>query len=241
MNVLIIGATSGIGRGLALYYLEKGCKVAVTGRRTDLLASLKEKSPDKVFTFINDITAGKASQVIDQADKEIGRIDIIIICAGFGENNIELKADFELKTVNTNVFGFTDYAVASYNYLKSKSGGTLAAISSIASLRGGWSAPSYYASKAYVSNYLEGLRIKNFKEKANIAVCNLIPGFVDTALAKGVGDGDEGLFWVAPVDKAVKQIAAAIDKKKPYTYITKRWRFIAWAMKILPYWFYRYF
>lgn len=238
MNILITGATSGIGRALALHYLGQGCKVAATGRRAELLASLKEEHPDKVFTFVNDVSAGNGAGVIAQAAAEMGGIDIIIINAGFGEINTELSADFELKTVNTNIFGFTDYAVAAYRYFKKKGGGTLAGVSSIASLRGGWDSPSYYASKAYVSNYLEGLRVKSFKEKANIAVCDLVPGFVNTALAKDVGGS--GLFWVAPVDKAAKQIAGAIDKKRPYTYITKRWRLIAWAMKTMPYRLYRY-
>lgn len=239
-NVLVIGATSGIGRGLCLEYLKLGCKVAASGRRGDLLETLKQEDPQKVFTYINDVTTATATQLITAAEKEMGGLDIIIICAGFGDINTELSTEVELKTVNVNVYGFTDCAVAAYRYFKKKGGGTLAGISSIASFRGGSDSPSYYASKAYVSNYLEGLRIKSFKEKAGIAVCTIIPGFVDTVLAKGVGEGNQGLFWVAPVPKAAKQIINAIDKKKKRAYITKRWWIIARILKIVPDFIYKH-
>ena len=93
--------------------------------------------------------------------------------------------------------------------------------------------PSYYASKAYVSNYLEGLRKKAVKNKLKLNVCTVIPGFVDTALAQGVG-GNDGLFWMAPVDKAAAQIASALRRGKNIAYITRRWRLIAWLLKIIP-------
>jgi len=240
MNILVVGGTTGIGKGLALNYLEQeDYRVAITGRKAAALAAIKEKYPDNAVTFVHDVTAGGAENIIAKTDSEMGKIDTIVIVAGIGEINLMLTGDLELRTVSTNVFGFTDYAIAAYNYFKANGGGTLAAISSIASFRGGWAAPAYYASKAYVRNYLEGLRVRSFKEKANVSVCNLIPGYVDTKLGETVGG--KKLFWMAPVDKAVKQIAYAIDKKKPHAYITKRWWFVAQAMKAAPYWLYRHF
>ena len=55
------------------------------------------------------------------------------------------------------------------------------------------------------------------------------PGFVDTAMAKG-----EGLFWVTPVDKAVKQIKKAISDRKKVAFISKRWKYVAWLFKLIP-------
>lgn len=237
-NILIIGGTSGIGRALAECYLTLGCVVGVSGRRQALLDELKRGNPQRVFTYAADITALSCADTINRAHEDMGKIDIIIICSGIGEINSSLQPAPELDTAKTNVLGFTDAAVAAYNYfeknLPQRGGqGALAGISSIASFRGSDLAPSYYASKAYVSNYLEGLRKKAVKNKLNLKVCTVIPGFVDTALAKGVG-GKEGLFWVAPTDKAARQIARAIEKGKPVAYITKRWRLIAWILKILP-------
>lgn len=242
-NILITGATSGIGRGLCLEYLKRGCKIAITGRRANLLAEVKSFSPAKVFTYLNDVWECKAPEIIKQAAADMGGIDTIIICAGTGDINFDLAEDIELCTVRTNVLGFTDYAIAGYKYLADYCSRTevecrLAGISSIASFRGSYAAPAYYASKAYVSNYLEGLRIKAYKSGFSLSVTTVIPGFIDTALAKGVG-GTEGLFWVAPVSKACRQISVALDKKKEIVYITKKWRIIAWLLKVLPAWLYR--
>jgi short-subunit dehydrogenase len=107
--------------------------------------------------------------------------------------------------------------------------GHLVGISSIASIRGGRAAPSYNASKAYESNYLEGLRQKVKNMALPITVTEIIPGFVDTAMAKG-----EGIFWSAPPHKAAVQIFEAIGAKKSKAYITKRWSVIAWFLKLLP-------
>ena len=69
--------------------------------------------------------------------------------------------------------------------------GHIVGISSIAAIRGNGDAPAYNASKAFVSNYLEGIRQKVSKLNLNITVTDIQSGFVDTAMAKG-----EGLFWV---------------------------------------------
>ena len=62
-----------------------------------------------------------------------------------------------------------------------------------------------------------------------IYTTDIRPGFVDTAMAKG-----EGLFWVTPVDKAVKQIKKAISKKKKVAFISKRWRYVTILFRLLP-------
>ena len=71
-------------------------------------------------------------------------------------------------------------------------------------------------------NYTEGLRQKAAKLPYPLYLTDIRPGFVDTAMAKG-----EGLFWVTPLDKAVRQIYKAITRKKKIYYISKRWRYIA--------------
>lgn len=90
-------------------------------------------------------------------------------------------------------------------------------------------APAYNASKAYQINYMEGLRQKATKSPYSIYTTDIRPGFVDTAMAKG-----EGLFWVTPVDKAVKQIKKAISKKKKVAFISKRWRYVTILFRLLP-------
>jgi short-subunit dehydrogenase len=130
--------------------------------------------------------------------------------------------------------GFVKIASFSFNYFRKQRHGQLAVISSVAALRGNSFAPAYSASKAYVSNYAEGLNIKARKLKVDIVVTDIRPGFVKTSMAKG-----EGQFWVAPVEKAARQIRTAIAAKKRVAYITKRWWLIAAIMKRVPFWIYR--
>ena len=75
---------------------------------------------------------------------------------------------------------------------------------------------------------MEGLRQKATKSPYSIYTTDIRPGFVDTAMAKG-----EGLFWVTPVDKAVKQIKKAISKKKKVAFISKRWRYVTILFRLL--------
>ena len=135
----------------------------------------------------------------------------------------------EKETIDVNVSGFAAMANVSFEYFRGRGGGQLAGISSIAAIRGGGEAPAYNASKAFVSNYLEGLRQKACKMKLSLTVTDIQPGFVDTPMARG-----EGLFWVAPPKKAAKQIFDAIKNKRNHAYVTKRWRLIAWLLKLLP-------
>jgi len=99
----------------------------------------------------------------------------------------------------------------------------------MASLTGNRHVPAYHASKAFQASYMESLWMKSKRtKKAKIHVTNILPGYVDTDII--IGD----TFWMAPLDKAVNQIYAAIKKKKRKAYITKRWRLVALAMKIVP-------
>ena len=157
------------------------------------------------------------------------QVDLIIHNSGIGENNFSLEWKKDLPTIQTNVLGATRIYQLSYNYFKDQGFGHLVGITSIASLAGNRHVAAYHASKAYQSNYLESLWMKARKtNKANISITNILPGYVDTDIITGP------TFWMAPLDKAVKQIFSAIKKKKRKAYITKRWRLVAIMMRILP-------
>ncbi|MCL2376713.1 MAG: SDR family NAD(P)-dependent oxidoreductase [Defluviitaleaceae bacterium] len=95
------------------------------------------------------------------------------------------------------------------NYFIGKKSGHLVFMSSVAASRGSAKGPAYNASKAYASNYLEGIRCKVEKLNLKITVTDIKDGLVDTAMAKG-----EGLFWAMPLGKAAKQIYNALLKRK---------------------------
>jgi short-subunit dehydrogenase len=97
-------------------------------------------------------------------------------------------------------------------------------------LRGSHALTAYSASKAFISNYMEGLRLRFAKKKINITVTDIRPGYVDTPMTKG----NKGMFWIASSQKAARQIFKAIEAKKDVAYITRRWAIVAFFLKILP-------
>jgi short-subunit dehydrogenase len=229
-KAIIIGATSGIGKGLARLLVYDGFKVGISGRRTELLESLKSENPDSYSIRTLDIKDTKVSvEKLEELTTELGGLDLLIISSGTGEINEKLDFEIEKRTIDTNVIGFTCIANWAFNYFANQKSGHLVAISSIGGLRGSRQAPAYNATKAYQINYLEGLRQKATKHKEQIFITDIRPGLVDTEMAKG-----EGLFWVMPVEKTVRQIYKAIINKKKIVYVTKRWGLIASLLKVMP-------
>lgn len=229
-KAIIIGATSGIGKGLALKLANENYTVGITGRRTKLLVELKSQKPNLFYPKTFDISdTDKIVEDLEDLTKQLGGLDLLIISSGTGDLNEKLNYEIEKRTIETNVTGFTCVANWAFNYFENQKAGHLVAISSVGGLRGSRIAPAYNATKAYQINYLEGLRQKATKLKSHIFVTDIRPGFVDTAMAKG-----EGQFWVASVDKATNQIFDAIKKKKKIVYITKRWKIIGTILKGIP-------
>jgi len=231
-KVIIIGATSGIGRELAKIYSSKGYKIGITGRRENLLIELMEESPDSFIIRPFDISNPRENgKNLEELIRALGGLDLIVINSGVGYPNEELDFKIEYDTFETNIFGVAEIAVWSFNYFRKQGFGHIAFVSSIAGMRGGRFNPAYSASKAFQINYCEGLRVKANKSKLPIYVTDIRPGFVDTAMAKSPNK-----FWVAPPQKAAKQIYSALKRKKKIAYITKRWIIVAYILKLLPKW-----
>ena len=227
---IIIGATSGIGKELARLLVDDGFNVGITGRRTELLESLKSENPDSYFIKTFDVKDTKvAEDKLEELTSELGGLDLLILSSGTGDINDKLDFDIEIRTIETNVVGWTFISDWAFKYFEKQRYGHLTAISSIAGLRGSRQSTSYNATKAYQINYLEGLRQKATKLKEQIYITDIRPGLVSTEMAKG-----EGLFWVMPVEKTARQIYEAIKKKKKIAYVTKRWKLIAAIIKRIP-------
>jgi short-subunit dehydrogenase len=231
-KVIIIGATSGIGKALARMYSYAGCKVGITGRRENLLLELKNENPELYVIKSFDISLPDINvKNLDELINELGGLDLIIINSGTGNGNDELDFKIEKETIVTNVLGVTEISDWAFNYFRKQGYGQLALVSSIAGMRGGRTAPAYSASKAFIINYTEALRAKAKNLRLPIYVTDIRPGFVDTAMAKSPKK-----FWVATPQKAAKQIYSALNRKKKIAYITKRWLIFAYIIKLLPKW-----
>ena len=233
-KVIIIGATSGIGKELASQYVQRGWKVGITGRRKELLDERKKQEPENVFTACIDVQGDENILRVKALIQELNGMDLFIYNAGVGDISSRLDWEIEKKTYQTNVKGFIELAHFAFNYFIEKGEGQIAVISSIASIRGNSFAPAYSASKAFASNYCEGLSLKAKRLKKNVVITDIQPGFVATAMAKG-----KGRFWEAPVAKAVRQIISAISQKRRRVYITRRWALVAWIMKWVPWFVYK--
>ena len=231
MNIVIIGATSGIGKVLFLKYANADNRIGIVGRRANLLDELSRKYPSKTITAKADITnLEEIEQAINALHKELEHIDLVIVSSGTGDINAELDYNVERPTIDTNVTGWTFVIDTFYNIFEQQGHGHLVAITSAGGLRGEPMAPAYSASKAYQINYIEALRKKAFKSGSRIHVTDIRPGLVNTAMAKG-----DGLFWVMPVEKVASQIISAIRRQKSKTYVTKRWHVLAIINKNLPF------
>ncbi|VBB47581.1 Short-chain dehydrogenase/reductase SDR [uncultured Paludibacter sp.] len=231
-RAIVIGATSGIGKEISKLLAEDNYRVGITGRRTELLEEIRKLKPEFYITKTFDIREYEnIEENLETLVKSLGGLDLVVISSGTGKVSEKLDFEIEENTILTNSLGFTRIADWAMSYFENQKYGHLVGISSIAGLRGNRFSPAYAATKAFQINYLEGLRHRAAHLKLPIFVTDIRPGFVDTAMAQG-----DKIFWLVPVEKAGKQIFKAIKRKRKVVYVSKKWTFFAWFMKILPRW-----
>jgi short-subunit dehydrogenase len=233
-KIIIVGASSGIGREIASKYVGNSNRVGITGRRENLLNELKEKFPAQIFVSCFDVMESENQEKIRQLIDDLGGLDLLIYNSGYGDPSKELDWEIENTTVKTNVNGFVEIVNYAFNYFVEQGYGQIAITSSVAAVRGNSWAPAYSASKAFMSNYAEGLNIKARRLQKKVVITDVRPGFINTKMAKG-----NGQFWIIAKEKAAEEIIRAIEKKKRVAYITKRWWLVAQIMKLLPFNIYR--
>jgi short-subunit dehydrogenase len=231
-TAIIAGGSLGIGRALAHILAGDGYRVAIVARREKLLLELQREIGAACVVRQCDVAeTDRAMQVFGELVQELGRVDLVVNCAGVGFLNPELDWDKERQTISVNVAGFAAFANAAMRHFLAQGSGHLVNISSIAALCGSGICPAYNASKAFESLYLDGLRQRVRKSGLPITVTDIQPGFVDTAMSQG-----ERLFWVASPEKAARQIYQAIKKRRRHAYVTRRWRLVAWLLRWTPAW-----
>ena len=229
-RAIVIGATSGIGRALAERLAAEGYRGGVTGRREALLEELAASRPGSFCYAAADIMdPAAACAALERLAGELGGMDLCVVSAGTGDLNPGLDYALEEPAIRTNVVGWTAAVDWAYGRFEERGGGHLVVITSVGGLRGGGAAPAYNASKAYQINYAEGLRQRVAKSGLPVTITDIRPGLVDTAMAKG-----EGLFWVQPVAKTVRQILRAVERRRHVAVVTRRWRIAAWLLRHLP-------
>lgn len=210
--VMITGASSGIGRGLALQLAKRGARLGLVARRKDLLDEIVAEIPDKAMPLVADVQDAAAMKNAAAAlEKTYGPIDVLIANAGIGGTSdpINLDAAEVARTFNVNVVGAASSVAAVVPGMVARGAGHLVAISSLAAYRGIPKSASYGASKAALSLFFESLRL-DLKPKG-IDVSIIHPGFIKTPLTAG---REANMPFLMELDYAVGKILGAIERKR---------------------------
>jgi short-subunit dehydrogenase len=228
MKFIIIGATSGLGRGTAELLAKDGHIVGITGRRKKLLKEIQSLYPTTIFIETMDVTENNCIKKLELLIDKMQGVDVILYSSGIGTASEIIDYEIENQTNQVNVYGFTQLIDYTYNYFVKQGYGHLAVISSVAGFRGLCGVPSYSASKGYQRIYLESLAQTAHRCKHKLTFTTIIPGFVDTDLIK------ENYPLMLSCEKAVKIIYKNLLKKKRIIYVNGRWRYIVFLMKRIP-------
>lgn len=249
-KAIVIGASTGIGKEIAKELAGQNYILGLASRNINLLTQLQKEIETE--TFVKEIDISKQEEAmlkLQELINQMGGMDLIVINAGVAFVEEELSRESINETIEVNVKGFCAIALVAAKYFEQQKSGHIVGISSIAALRGQPFQPTYSASKAFVSTYLESLRNRFIQLNIPIHVTDVKPGYVDTPLVqKHIKDYREkynsnpNVFWMASAKEAAKQIVDAISSHKKHVYITKRWVIFAWLLQFLPDFLYnRYF
>jgi short-subunit dehydrogenase len=234
-RAVVIGASSGIGAQIARELARRGYALALLARRADELRALCAElnaaaAAPLAAAYPHDVTDTAAIPALFQTLlADFGRIDSVIYNAGvmplveFSEYNFEKdKAMLEVQ-----LFGGLAWLGQAATYFERMGGGQIVGISSVAAERGRVKNPGYNASKAGFDAYLEALR--NRLSRSGVHVLTVRPGPVKTAMTAVAG----GLF-IAPPEKAAKDIARAMQGRRQVLYTPRRWGLIMLVVRNLP-------
>jgi short-subunit dehydrogenase len=213
--VLVTGASSGIGRGLAIELAQRGAAVGLLARRAELLHEIVyeiEAAGGRALALAVDVTdAAAVRDAVVRLSGAFGSIDVLIANAGVATAGKaeDLDAEQFARLINVNVIGVSNTVTAVVGGMVEHGRGHLVAISSLAAYRGLPKSAAYCASKAAVSAFFESLRLD--LEPKGIAVTIIHPGFIKTALTAG---RKAQMPFLMELDDAVQKIVQAIEQRK---------------------------
>lgn len=230
-NILIIGASSGIGNQIARIYAEKGYKLTICARRMERLKELADEYPGQMACRYLDVSAPDAASTFMSIIEALPHPDIIINCAGIGKYNPDLDCDTDMRTIATDCSGFVAIADTAFNYYaKTGKTGHFAAISSIAGVRSLGVALSYSASKRFQNAYLEGLDQLRRMRKIQVRITDIRPGFAATDLLD-----KQHKYPMQMQPEHVARIAVkAISRNKRVVVIDWRYKILVALWRLIP-------
>lgn len=231
----IVGASTGIGRDLAIKLAQLGTRVAVSSRSADKLHELAEQH-NNVVPFAVDVTdvAGVA-EVHRQIIEKLGRLDLVVLNAGVWHPMTvsQFNVDQCRQSMEVNHGGITNALQAILPDMLANDRGHVGLVASVAGYRGLPKALAYAPSKAAVISLAEVLKLE--LQDTNVDVSLINPGFVDTPMTSV---NEFPMPYIISSEDAAERILKGLKRRK--FEIAFPWQLV-WSLKflrILPYWLY---
>jgi short-subunit dehydrogenase len=212
--VLITGASSGIGRALALELGKRGARLGLTARRAEELSKVAEevsRAGGQALALPADVrNADEINKVAERLREKFGRVDVLIANAGMSTTTAgtQLDASEAGDVITINVIGVVNSVASVLPDMLKRGEGHLVAISSLASYRGMPKSGAYSASKAAVSTLFESLRVD--LRRGGVAVTTIHPGFIRTPMT---ASRKKKLPFLLEVDDAACRIIKAVERR----------------------------
>ncbi len=235
-HAIIVGASSGIGAALARKLAAEGYSLALLARREDLLKALcaeinASMGETRAIYFVHDVTdTSNVPELLQKIISDLGGLDLFIYNAGIsipsGMKHFEFEKDLQVTQVNyIGALAWLNPVAALFHHLQA---GQIVGISSVAGERGRVGNPSYNASKAALTCYLESLR--NRLTRRGVHVLTVKPGYVLTEMSAAV----KNPLFAIPTEQAAADIYKAIRKRKQEIYTAPIWRLVMLVIRNIP-------
>jgi len=234
--IWITGASSGIGKSLAIKFANEGWLVAASARRENLLKELNDLNSN-IHSFPLDVTdSEKCIAVFNKIIEKLNNIEICVFCTGIHDPKSEKSLNLEKikKIMEVNYFGTINSINATYNYFKEKKSGHISMVSSVAGYRGLPAGGAYCASKSALTTYAESLYFDMKRFDVRVSVVH--PGFIKTPMT------DQNNFpmpMIKSSEFAADKMFKGLTKSNAFEiHFPKSFTLIMKLLKIMPNWLY---
>jgi len=230
--IWITGASSGIGRSLALKFANEGWVVAASARRENLLQELHDENKN-IYSFPLDVTnTEQCKTVFNNIIKKFENIEICVFGTGIHDPKSEKSFNLDKirEIMEVNYFGTMNSINSIYEYFNNKKSGQISIISSVAGYRGLPAAGAYCASKSALTSFTESLQFE--MKKINVRVSLISPGFIKTPMTD---QNDFPMPMIKSPEFAAKEIYIGLIKKNVFEiHFPKAFTYFLKFLKLLP-------
>lgn len=232
-KIVIIGASSGIGRRIAEDFARAGMRVGAAARNLEALEELRKTQPENISVARIDVTDTECVKQFYDLIELIDGMDILLFAAGTGFCDPDLDDEKLSSTLATNVMGFARITAAAYRYFRrtaDRTPGQIAAITSVAGTKGIGISAAYSASKRFQQTFLNALEQLAYRQQVNIRFTDIRPGFIRTPLLRD----DRTYPMIMTLDYAAPLIEKAVLKRRRVACIDSRWAVVNALWKCVP-------